>query len=132
MSPRASALPTPSDNVNSCWFLATFLSLIAGCAASIGAAMRYRMARDISSFHGKRLDDTLLKRKFEGPIDRALTMMFVFVCIMMGISVITLITGLLVFVWSAQTSYVAVAMTVPAMVFLIGAGIAVTIWIFKK
>lgn len=90
------------------------------------------MARDIAVMHGAgRFDDAMIKRKFEGPADRALTMIFVFVCIMMGISVITLITGLLIFVWAAQTTYVSVAMTVPALVFVIGAGIAVTIWICK-
>ena len=112
-------LPTARDNVYSCWYIATFVSLLAGCLSGLAAAVRNQMASDSS------------KRAFRvnGPVDRALGIMLLLVSIMMALAVVTLVLGILFFTWTVQSTFIAVAMSTPGAMFTLALAIAIALYI---
>ena len=112
-------LPSTRDNVYSYWYVATFISLLAGCLSGLAAAVRSQMASDTS------------KGAFpvNGPVDRALGIVLLFVTIMMAMAAVTLVIGLLFFTWTVQSTFVAVAMSTPGAMFTIALPIAVVLYL---
>lgn len=68
--------------------------------------------------------------RLNGPVDRTISVVFVFICLMMSMAIIALILGLLYFTWTAQTGFVAVAMSVPGAVFALALVAATILYIF--
>jgi phosphate/sulfate permease len=106
--------------------MSVFLSLIAGFASGIGAAIQSYMAHDESKItpEPRRRSWTDKGRHAE----RALRVLFFFVCLMMSLAVVVLIVGLLFFVWDTQTPFVAGAMTAPGLAFVLAGGLSIALW----
>ena len=68
--------------------------------------------------------------RLNGPVDRTISVVFIFICLMMSMAIIALILGLLYFTWTVQTGFVAVAMSVPGAVFAMALIVATTLYIF--
>jgi hypothetical protein len=100
--------------------MSVFLSLVAGCASGIGAALRNRMAHDVA-----------MRRSWieTRRLDRALHVLFFFVCLAMAVAVLALILGLVLFVWDSQTNFVAGAMTASGMAFILAGGLSMALWV---
>lgn len=111
--------PTSKDNVYSCMYMSTFVSLLAGCLSGLCAAVRNRM-----------INDTERKIfQIDGPVDRAMSMILIYVSVMLALSVISLIIGLIIFIWTKQSIFVAVAMTVPGAVFVLAMAVGIAIYV---
>lgn len=105
------------------FYLATFVSLLASCLSGLAAAIRNYMAQDITGMKP-------FFRLSNGPVDRTISVVFIFICLMMSMAIIALILGLLYFTWTVQTGFVAVAMSVPGAVFAMALIVATTLYIF--
>ena len=108
---------SPSVNVFSCFYLSAIISLMAACVSGLASAVRSLMARNIRNL--------ISQEKSDGRLDRALKMAFIFTSLMMAIAVITLILGLIFFVYDKQPVYVSVAMDAPCCVFVLAMSLAV-------
>jgi len=124
------ALPTAADNYQSCLYMSVFLSLIAGCISGIGAALKNQMANDEADVMVEPRNRSWMATG--GPVDRALDVLFFFVCLMLSLAVAVLIFGLLLFVWTTQTPFVAGAMTAPGLAFVLAGGLSVTLWVPRQ
>jgi hypothetical protein len=106
--------------------MSVFLSLIAGLTSGIGAAIQSSIAHGELMVMGE-----LHKRSWTdkgGLAERALHVMFFFVCLMLSLAVLVLIVGLLFFVWVTQTPFIAGAMTAPGLAFVLAGGLSIALW----
>ena len=110
--------PNTEENVYSCIYMATALSLVAGCLSGLSAALRNVMAQDV--------DKSMFQKGSK--LDRTLSVVLLFVSVMMALSVVSFVVGLLLFVWIVQGTFVAVVMSTPCTVFLLAIAFTIVLY----